>query len=101
MDMYSRLEPRPEYLSFELALAARKLVEEVMLVKPGEHVVLTGDTSSDRRVLEATAQAVAAAGAHPSSSGTRRCPAPRWSRPAPWPERSRTPTCGSSSPCRT
>ncbi|ROQ63496.1 leucyl aminopeptidase (aminopeptidase T) [Streptomyces sp. 840.1] len=65
MDMYSRLEPRPEYLSFELALAARKLVEEVMLVKRGEHVVLTGDTSSDRRVIEATAQAVAAAGAHP------------------------------------
>ncbi|NDZ82340.1 hypothetical protein G3I19_28155 [Streptomyces sp. SID10853] len=65
MDMYSRLEPRPEYLSFELALAARKLVEDVMLVKPGEDVVLTGDTSSDRRVVEATAQAVAAAGAHP------------------------------------
>ncbi|MFJ3821690.1 M29 family metallopeptidase [Streptomyces nodosus] len=65
MEMFSRLEPRPEYLGFELALAARKLVEEVMLVKPGEHVVLTGDTSSDRRVVEATAQAVAAAGAHP------------------------------------
>ncbi|MFD7923726.1 hypothetical protein ACFV3R_31510 [Streptomyces sp. NPDC059740] len=63
--MFSRLEPRPEYLAFELALAARKLVEEVMLVKPGEHVVLTGDTSSDRRVVDATAAAVAAAGAHP------------------------------------
>ncbi|NED16429.1 hypothetical protein [Streptomyces sp. SID9124] len=65
MEMFSRLEPRSEYLSYELALAARKLVEQVMLVKPGEHVVLTGDTSSDRRVVDATAQAVAAAGAHP------------------------------------
>ncbi|MGW5018014.1 hypothetical protein [Streptomyces cacaoi] len=65
MEMHSRLEPRGEYLGFELAVAARKLVEQVMLVKPGEHVVLTGDTSSDRRVVDATAQAVAAAGGHP------------------------------------
>jgi leucyl aminopeptidase (aminopeptidase T) len=58
-------ETRDEYLSFELARAARKTVEEVMPVKPGENVVITGDTSSDRRVVSAVAQAVYAAGAHP------------------------------------
>nr|WP_218889438.1 hypothetical protein [Saccharopolyspora hordei] len=53
-------------MSWEAAVAARKLVEQVMLVKPGEQVVLTGDTASDRRVVELTAQAVAAAGATPT-----------------------------------
>ncbi|PKW17742.1 leucyl aminopeptidase (aminopeptidase T) [Saccharopolyspora spinosa] len=62
----SRVESRPEYLSWEAAIGARKLVEQVMLVKPGEQVVPTGDTSTDRRVVELTAQAVAAAGATPT-----------------------------------
>lgn len=53
------------YLSLETAAAARKLVEQVMLVKPGENVVISADTSSDFRVVEATAQAVFAAGAQP------------------------------------
>jgi leucyl aminopeptidase (aminopeptidase T) len=66
MEVTNRVESRPEYLSFELAVGARKLVEEIMLVRPGEHVVVTGDTSTDRRVAEATAQAVAAAGATPT-----------------------------------
>jgi leucyl aminopeptidase (aminopeptidase T) len=66
MEVVSRIESRPEYLSFELAVGARKLVEQIMLVKPGEDVVITGDTSTDRRVAEATAQAVAAAGAVPT-----------------------------------
>ncbi len=54
-----------EYLSFEVAGAARKLVEQVMLAKPGEAVVITADTSSDPRVVEATANAAHAAGAVP------------------------------------
>lgn len=66
MEVVSRIESRREYLSFEAAVGARKLVEEIMLVRPGEHVVITGDTSTDWRVVETTAQAVAAAGATPT-----------------------------------
>jgi len=51
-------EPRGEYLVFERAHAVRKLVEEVALVKPGENVVITADTASDWRLVEATAAAV-------------------------------------------
>ncbi len=58
-------EMRDDYLAFELAQAARKTVEEVMPVRPGESVVITGDTSSDSRVVSAVAQAVYARGAHP------------------------------------
>jgi len=65
MELAIGTEPRREYLSFELARAARKAVEEVMPVKPGENVVITAVTSSDERVVEATAQAVYAVGAHP------------------------------------
>jgi leucyl aminopeptidase (aminopeptidase T) len=56
----------PGYLSLELAAGVRKLVEQVMLVKPGENVVITTDSASDFRVVEATAQAVYAAGAAPA-----------------------------------
>ena len=54
-----------DYLSFELTAAAQKLVRDVMLVTPGEHVAITADTSSDGRVVEATAKAVYAADARP------------------------------------
>jgi len=59
-------EPTQRYLSFELAAAAQKLVRDVMLVEPGEEVAITADTSSDMRVVDATAGAVAAAGASPT-----------------------------------
>jgi leucyl aminopeptidase (aminopeptidase T) len=58
-------EPLRQYLSFELAGAARKLVEDVMLTKPKEQVIITADTSNDTRVVEATAKAVYSAGATP------------------------------------
>lgn len=41
------LSSRPEYLHLEAAVGARKLVEQVMLVKPGEDVVLTADTAEN------------------------------------------------------
>lgn len=66
MEVVNRAESRTEYLSFEAALGARKLIEEVMLVKPGENVVLTGDTATDWRVVELVAQAAYAAGAVPT-----------------------------------
>ncbi|MEL7650159.1 MAG: hypothetical protein AAGU76_18905 [Sedimentibacter sp.] len=59
------IEMSKDYLSFETAKAAMKLVRDVMLVKEGENVVLTADTSSDRRVVEAVAQAVYTVGANP------------------------------------
>lgn len=54
-----------DYLSFEVAAAARKLVEQVMLARPGEQVAITADTSSDPRVVWATANAAYAAGTAP------------------------------------
>ncbi|MGH3740393.1 MAG: hypothetical protein ACRDT8_15385 [Micromonosporaceae bacterium] len=66
MEVQSRIEARGEYLSYEAALGARKLVEEIMRVKPGENVVISADTASDSRVVELTAQAAMAAGASPT-----------------------------------
>jgi leucyl aminopeptidase (aminopeptidase T) len=66
MDLSLGTEVRDEYLGWELQSGARKLVEEVMLTKKGEHVVITADTSSDMRVVNATACAVSAAGAVPT-----------------------------------
>jgi leucyl aminopeptidase (aminopeptidase T) len=54
-----------DYLSFEVAAAAQKLVRDVMLVKPGEDVAITADTASDARVVDATAKAAYAADARP------------------------------------
>lgn len=65
MEVANRVESREEYLNYEVALGAKKLIEEIMLVKPGESVLITVDTSSDMRVAEATAQAVYLVGAHP------------------------------------
>jgi leucyl aminopeptidase (aminopeptidase T) len=59
-------EPRREYFALEAAAAARKLLAEVMLVLPGENVVITADTQSDFRLVEATAAAAYALGAHPA-----------------------------------
>lgn len=59
-------EGRDEFLFLEVAGSAKKLVEDVMLVKEGENVVITADTSTDRRVVDATARAVYAAGGIPA-----------------------------------
>ena len=59
------IEMAENYLSFELAKAAMKLVKDVMLVKENENVVVTADTSSDRRVVEAVAKATLSIGANP------------------------------------
>jgi leucyl aminopeptidase (aminopeptidase T) len=58
-------ETQIEYMAFELARAARKLVEEIALVQPGENVVITADTASDWRLVQATAGAAYAARAVP------------------------------------
>ena len=66
MELTLGTEPTRTYLAFELAQGARKLVEDVMQTKAGEDLVITADTSSDWRVVEATAQAAYAAGARPT-----------------------------------
>jgi len=50
---------------WELASAAMKLVRDVMLVKPGESVVITADTGSTQEIVEATARAARSLGALP------------------------------------
>ncbi|MCK5245749.1 hypothetical protein KAR02_02550, partial [Candidatus Bipolaricaulota bacterium] len=65
MELMLGTEPRSEYYAFELAAAAHKVVKEIMLVQPGETVVITADTQSDLRVVHATAQAAMIVGAHP------------------------------------
>ncbi len=65
MQLYSTMEARSEYFQFELAAAARKLVEDVLEVQPGQTVLITADTQSDSRVVWADAEAVFAAGGTP------------------------------------
>jgi len=50
---------------FELGLASRKLIRDIMDVQPGETVALTADTLSSEAVVNATARAVFEAGAKP------------------------------------
>ena len=66
MDLALGTEPTATYLTFELAKGARSIIEDIMLTQPGEEVVITADTSTDWRVVEATAQAAYAAGATPT-----------------------------------
>lgn len=60
------MEMRDEYMSFELAKGAMTLARDVMLVQPSETVVISGDSCTDRRVVEATANAVFAIGGLPT-----------------------------------
>ena len=60
------MEMRDEYMSFELTKGAMTLARDVMLVQPGETVVISGDSCTDRRVVEATANAVFAIGGLPT-----------------------------------
>ena len=55
----------PRYYEYELAKATYKLVSKCFKLKPGETFVVTADTESDPRVVEATAAAAFAVGAKP------------------------------------
>ena len=55
-----------EYLHWEIFQAAKKVVRDIMLVKPGETVLITADTTTDLRVAQAIASAALDAGATPS-----------------------------------
>jgi len=54
-----------QYYEYELGRAAKVLCEELFKLKPGETFVITADTESDERVVEATASAAFACGAKP------------------------------------
>lgn len=59
------IEMTENYLSCEVRLAAMKLVRDVMLVKPEESVVITADTATDMRVVNAVMDAAYSIGANP------------------------------------
>jgi len=59
------IEMRDEYKSMEVARGAMKLVRDVMLVQPGETVVVNADTATDMRVAEAVIIAAYVTGASP------------------------------------
>lgn len=52
-------------LNFELQDAADKLVNKMLQLKPGESFIITADTSSNMKVVEAIASSAVAAGALP------------------------------------
>ncbi|MBG0765091.1 MAG: hypothetical protein H0S78_09445 [Tissierellales bacterium] len=64
MDYPIGIEMTKDYLSYELSGAALKLAKDVMLIKERENVVINADTSTDRRVVEATAKAISAINAN-------------------------------------
>ena len=53
------------YYEFELGKAAKVLCEDLFKLKPGETFVITADTKSDKRVVDATARAAFACDAKP------------------------------------
>ena len=55
----------PQYYEYELAEAAHKLVSQMFELKTGETLVITADTESDPRVVDATAAAAFTVGAKP------------------------------------
>lgn len=57
MELNLGFEPRNEYLSWETKKGAVKYLRDAMCVKAGETVLITGDTSSDKRVMDAFAEA--------------------------------------------
>ncbi|SDX79906.1 Leucyl aminopeptidase (aminopeptidase T) [Acetomicrobium thermoterrenum DSM 13490] len=65
MEFKSGIEPTEKYCSMETMNGALKLVRDVMLAKEGETVVITCDSSGDRRVAEAIGDAAYAIGAKP------------------------------------
>ncbi len=53
------------YYEFELGKAAKILCEDLFKLKPGETIIISADTESDKRVVDATARAAFACDAKP------------------------------------
>jgi leucyl aminopeptidase (aminopeptidase T) len=65
MKAATQAESSREYMNWEILQAAKKVINEIMLTQPGETVLITADTTSDFRVIQATAAAAVAAEAKP------------------------------------
>jgi len=65
MEFNIGIEMRDEYKSLELAKGAITLMRDVMLVQPGENVVVNVDTAADLRVAQALVRAAYVIGAAP------------------------------------
>ncbi|HUK50630.1 MAG TPA: hypothetical protein VLV18_06295 [Terriglobales bacterium] len=55
----------PEYYEYELGQTAHKIASELFKLKTGETIIITADTESDRRSIDAVATAAFAVGARP------------------------------------
>ncbi|MBN1536658.1 MAG: hypothetical protein JW908_08005 [Anaerolineales bacterium] len=66
MEFVYKMEEKTAYDGFELTRAAHILVNELRPIEKGHQVLLSADTTSDMRVVEATAQAIYAAGGVPT-----------------------------------
>jgi leucyl aminopeptidase (aminopeptidase T) len=76
-------EPRNEYYEIELARAAYKLVTEMRPVESGQQVLISADTASDARVVQATTRAVYVVGGVPTVIWYPTLPAPMQEPPRP------------------
>ncbi len=65
MEFKSGIEPTERFRSMEVMKGAFTLVRDIMLAKEGETLVVTCDSSGDRRVAEAVAEAAFTVGAKP------------------------------------
>ena len=65
MEFNIGIEMRDEYKVMEVAKGAMKLVNDVMLVQPGENLVISVDTATDMRVAQAVTKAAYTIGASP------------------------------------
>lgn len=65
MEFKSGIEPTERFCSMEVMKGAFTLVRDVMLAKEGETLVVTCDSSGDRRVAEAIAEAAYTVGTKP------------------------------------
>lgn len=55
----------PEFYEYELEKAARSIIEDSLKLKEDETLIITADTESDERVVDATAAAAFSVGAKP------------------------------------
>jgi leucyl aminopeptidase (aminopeptidase T) len=83
MRIGSVMEAAAGYYDLEMALAAKKLAEEVLEIKKGQTVAITADSASDARVVQASARAVFAAGGVPIVLYYHTQPRPQMEPPAP------------------
>lgn len=83
MEFQLGTETRDKYCAMELVAAAHKAVTEAWPVRPGQNVLITADSSSDSRVVEATAGAAMAVGGIPVVVWFAQLPEPMQQPPAP------------------